>query len=72
MTKDELDMVEFEKTQLRRIYESKISGLHKRYRETVEFEIEGIEDILEWLPVEVRASVQERCDRIRRAMQEIQ
>ena len=71
MTKDELDMVEFEKNQLRRQYESVYRALGKKYRQAVDLEIAGIEDIIEFLPDNAKPIVRERCARMRNAINEI-
>lgn len=71
MTKDELDMVEFEKTQLRLQYESVCRALGKKYRQAVDLELAGIEDIIEFLPDNAKPAVRERCSRMRKAVNEI-
>ena len=52
------------------IAESKISGIKKNLRDRVNLELEGIEDIFEYLKPEEVAPIKERIVRIRKIFEE--
>lgn len=60
----------FQERQRALIAESKISGLKKNLRDRVNLELEGIEDIFEYLKPEEVAPIKERITRIRKIFEE--
>lgn len=60
----------FQERQRALIAESKISGIKKNLRDRVNLELEGIEDIFEYLKPEEVAPIKERITRIRKIFEE--
>ena len=65
------DYHEFEVNSLKRQYQSKVTGIARKYEGALSLEIEGIEDILAFIPAEAQAPVRERLQRMRRIMNEM-
>lgn len=68
--REELVYKIFEERQRALIAESKISGIKKNLRDRVNLELEGIEDIFEYLKPEEVAPIKERIARIRKIFEE--
>ena len=68
MTEDEM---KFEIKQIEMKERSKYTGLAVELRKRLELEIEGIEDILPYLPKEAIPSIQERLNRMRTILEEV-
>ena len=68
MTEDEM---EFEIRQVEMRERSKYTGLAAELRKRLGLEIEGIEDILPYLPKDVIPSIQERLDRMKTILEEV-
>ena len=56
---------------IERQYQAKTQGLGKKYNRILGLEIDGIEDIIQFLPDETKNAIQERIDRMRRIITEI-
>lgn len=69
--KEAEDRLDFEKNRIERQYQSQNQGLSKQYNKTLGLEIDGIEDIIQFLPDEAKGAVQERVDRMRQIISEI-
>ena len=65
------DRLEFETNRIERQYQSQNQGLSKKYNKTLGLEIDGIEDIIEYLPDNAKKAIKERIDRMRQIIQEI-
>lgn len=65
------ERLEFETNRIERQYQSQNQGLAKHYNATLGLEIDGIEDILEFLPEEARTPIKERVDRMRKIINDI-
>ena len=68
MTEDEM---KFEIRQIEMKERSKYTGLAAKLRKQLELEIEGIEDIIPYLPKEAIPSIQERLDRMKTILKEV-
>lgn len=68
---EERDYHEFEVNSLKRQYQSKVTGIARRYEGALSLEIEGIEDILAFIPAEAQVPVRERLQRMRRIMDDM-
>lgn len=68
--KEKLEYEVFEAKQRALIAESKVKGLQKNLRDRVNLELEGIEDIFEFLKSEEVAPIKERIARIRKIFEE--
>lgn len=63
------DEMQFQLTQLKLKYNSKFTGLAEQYKKTLELELEGIEDILEYEENEsIKAAIKERLERARKVI----
>ena len=62
------DYHEFEVNILKLQYQSKVTGVARKYERALYLEIEGIEDILAFIPAEAQKPVRERLQRMRRIM----
>lgn len=65
------DRLEFETNRIERQYQSQNQGLAKKYNNILGLEIDGIEDIIPFLPENAQSAVQERVDRMRQVIKEI-
>ncbi len=65
------DRLEFETNRIERQYQSQNQGLSKKYNKTLGLEIDGIEDIIEYLPDNAQKAIKERTDRMRQIIKEI-
>ena len=65
------DRLEFETNRIERQYRSQTQGLAKKYNSILGLEIEGIEDIIQFLPDDAKKAIQERIDRMRQIITEI-
>ena len=72
MTREEQDKVEFDLLTQHRKDMSLVSGIARQYRQRLELEIAGIEDILPYLPDKAQAPVRERLGRMRNIIRELQ
>lgn len=63
--------MEFEIRQVEMRERSKYTGLAAELRKRLGLEIEGIEDILPYLPKDVIPSIQERLDRMKTILEEV-
>ena len=68
--REQLEYEIFKATQRALIAESKISGIKRTLRDRVNLELEGIEDIFEYLKPEEVAPIKERITRIRKIFEE--
>lgn len=68
--REELEYKIFEERQRALIAESKIKGIKRGLKDKVNFELEGIEDIFEYLKPEEVAPIKERIARIRKIFEE--
>jgi len=64
------DRFEFDLNSLKLQYQSRVAGIARRYESALRLEIEGIEDILAFIPAEAQAPVRERLGRMRRLLNE--
>lgn len=67
---EDADYQIFQERQRVLIEESKIRGIKKDLRDRIELELQGIEDIFEYLIPEVVAPIKERITRIRKIFEE--
>ncbi len=65
------DRLEYETNRIELQYRSQNQGLAKKYKDILGLEIDGIEDIVPFLPDDARDAVQERVDRMRKIIAEI-
>lgn len=68
--KESLEYEIFKERQRALIAESKIKGIKRSLRDKVNLELEGIEDIFEYLKPEEVAPIKERITRIRKIFEE--
>lgn len=68
--REELEYEIFKERQRALIAESKIKSIKRSLRDKVNFELEGIEDIFEYLKPEEVAPIKERITRIRKIFEE--
>ena len=71
MTQEEKDRVEFDLLTQERIYKSRITGLANKYSKRLGLELDGLEDICEYLDDRSKRAVKERIIRARRIIEEI-
>lgn len=67
---EDADYQMFQERQRALIEESKIRGIKKNLRDRIELELQGIEDIFEYLKPEEIAPIRERITRIRKIFEE--
>ena len=60
----------FEERQRALIAESIVRGAYQKLESALTLEIEGIQDIFEFLPVDAVAPIKERCDRMMKILTE--
>ena len=65
------DRIKFENNRFEMQSKSMKEGIVGKYKSVLGLEIEGIEDILEYVPYQVRDAIQERLDRMRDIMDEM-
>ena len=67
---EDVDYRIFQEKQRALIEESKIRGIKKNLRDRIELELQGIEDVFEYLKPEEIAPIKERIVRIRKIFEE--
>lgn len=65
------DRIKFENNRFEMQSKSMKEGIVGKYKSVLGLEIEGIEDVLEYVPEQVRDAIQERLDRMRDIMDEM-
>lgn len=68
--REELEYEIFKERQRALMAESKIKGIQKNLKDRVNLELEGIEDVFEFLKPEEVAPIKERIARIRKIFEE--
>ena len=67
------DRLEFEINRLERQYKSKVVGIAKKYSHSIGLELDGLEDILEFMDdCTTKNAISERINRIREKLLEIE